>query len=209
LTVEQTAALLFSEYICLAILSFPYSFSALGMVLGAIVTIIVAAIVLYTSLILWKFCLKHPEVRDVCDIGRILFGGSDLAYNITAVFFFFNNVFIQALHCLVGAKLLNTLSNSAECTIIYSVVSACICFFISLPRTLDQMSWLGIFSAVTQGIAVLLAIIFSGIQSEPFGYSATLGAPLVTVGPPPGTTFVSGMFPPPFPSSQLVLKLCS
>ena len=110
----QTAGLLFSEYICLAILSFPWyarsfvfeavltplvsvnrSFSVLGMAPGVIVTIAVAASVQYTSLILWRFCLKHPEVRDVCDIGKMLFGGSQLAYNITAVFFILNNTFIQ------------------------------------------------------------------------------------------------------------------
>ena len=71
------------------------SFSVLGMVPGVIVTISVAASVQYTSLILWRFCLKHPEIRDVCDIGKMLFGGSELAYNITAVFFILNNTFIQ------------------------------------------------------------------------------------------------------------------
>ena len=49
----QTAALLFSEYICLAIMSFPYSYSVLGLVPGLIVTIVVALSVLYTSLIVW------------------------------------------------------------------------------------------------------------------------------------------------------------
>jgi hypothetical protein len=71
------------------------SFSVLGMVPGVIVTLAVAASVQYTSLILWRFCLKHPEIRDVCDIGRMLFGGSQLAYNVTAVFFVLNNTFIQ------------------------------------------------------------------------------------------------------------------
>ncbi|KDQ07034.1 hypothetical protein BOTBODRAFT_181088 [Botryobasidium botryosum FD-172 SS1] len=190
---QKTAGLLFSEYICLAILSFPWSFSVLGMALGVVVTILMAAIVLYTSLIIWRFCLKHPEVRDVCDIGRILFGGSDLAYNLTAIFFFFNNTFIQALHVLVGAKLLNTLSNGARCTIIFSVVSAVVCFFFALPRTLEQMSFIGTFSAITMGLAVLLAIIFSGIQGSPFRFSEELGAPLVFAGPAPGATFVTGM----------------
>ncbi|KAI0343711.1 hypothetical protein BDW22DRAFT_1356239 [Trametopsis cervina] len=190
---QKTAGLLFSEYICLAILSFPWSFSVLGMAPGIIVTIAVAASVQYTSLILWRYCLKHPEVRDVCDIGKKLFGGSELAYNITAVFFILNNTFIQALHCLVGAKLLNTLTNgNAACTVVWSVVTAVICFFVSLPRPLSQMSGLGVFSAVTMGIAVLLAIIFSGIQDHPFGYIAGQ-EPLVTRLPVPGTTYVAGM----------------
>ncbi|GAW00645.1 neutral amino acid permease [Lentinula edodes] len=40
---QKTAALLFSEYICLAMVSFPWSFSVLGMVPGVIVTVAVAA----------------------------------------------------------------------------------------------------------------------------------------------------------------------
>jgi hypothetical protein len=49
----QTAALLFSEYICLAIMSFPWSYSILGLVPGLILTMVVAGMVLYTSLIIW------------------------------------------------------------------------------------------------------------------------------------------------------------
>ncbi|KAI0033224.1 transmembrane amino acid transporter protein-domain-containing protein [Vararia minispora EC-137] len=190
---QKTAGLLFSEYICLAIMSFPWSYSVLGLVPGIIVTLSVAATVQYTSLILWRFCLKHPEIRDVCDIGKKLFGDSELAYNLTAVLFILNNTFIQALHCIVGAKLLNTLSNSAACTIAFSAVSAVACFVVSLPRTLSQLSVLGTFSAVTMGIAVLLAIIFSGIQDHPFGYTAELGEPIVTVIPVKGTTYIAGM----------------
>jgi len=91
----QTAALLFSEYICLAIMSFPYSYSVLGLVPGIILTAVVAALVLYTSLVLWEFCLRHPEVRDVCDIGQMLFWGKEWAWYCTAVMFILNNTFIQ------------------------------------------------------------------------------------------------------------------
>lgn len=65
------------------------------MVPGIIVTLAVAASVQYTSLVLWRYCLKHPEVRDVCDIGQKLFGGSKWAYNATATMFILNNTFIQ------------------------------------------------------------------------------------------------------------------
>ncbi|KAG6819426.1 hypothetical protein H0H93_011984 [Arthromyces matolae] len=103
------------------------------------------------------------------------------------------NVFMaEALHVLVGARLFNTLSNSARCTVIFGIVTACICFAFTLPRTLSQMSYLGVFSAVTMGIAVLLAMIFAGVQSHPAGY--ILGSePIVTVIPVKGTGFVGGM----------------
>jgi hypothetical protein len=50
---QKTAALLFSEYICLAIMSFPWSYSILGLVPGLILTAVIAGLVLYTSLITW------------------------------------------------------------------------------------------------------------------------------------------------------------
>lgn len=50
---KKTAALLFSEYICLAIMSFPWSYSVLGLVPGLILTCVIAGLVLYTSLVTW------------------------------------------------------------------------------------------------------------------------------------------------------------
>ncbi len=99
---------------------------------------------------------------------------------------------LAALHCLVGAKLLNTLTNSATCTVAFSAIAAIICFFFSLPRPLSQLSGLGTFSAVTMGIAVLLAIIFAGIQDHPAGYIAG-DEPIVHLFAPKGTTYVAGM----------------
>lgn len=50
------------------------------------------------------------------------------------------------------------------------------------------------------GIAVLLAIIFAGVQEHPFGYIAG-EEPIVTVIPVSGTTYVMGAsFPILFPS---------
>lgn len=51
------------EYVVLAILAFPWSYSILGMAGGIITTMIVAACTLYTSLILWRYCMRHPHIR--------------------------------------------------------------------------------------------------------------------------------------------------
>lgn len=66
-----------------------------------IVTVIFAASVQYTSLILWRLCLKHPEIRDGCDIALVIFGGSKFAYQFTSVMFIMCNVFIQGQSDLV------------------------------------------------------------------------------------------------------------
>jgi len=65
---------------------------------------------------------SHPHVRDICDIGQIIFGGSKIAYELTMVGLILNNVFIQALHIVVGEKVLNTLSNHAICTVAFGAI---------------------------------------------------------------------------------------
>ncbi|KZL78563.1 transmembrane amino acid transporter, partial [Colletotrichum tofieldiae] len=202
---QKTAGLLFSEYICLAIMSFPWSYSILGLVPGLILTAVIALIVLYTSLVLWQFCLRHPEVRDVCDIGQMLFWGKKWAWYATAVMFILNNT---ALHVLVGAKYLNTMTESdpVVCrTVVFSIVVTIICWVCSLPRTFESLSKAGTASAAFTFISVLLATIFAGIQSHPAGYdprstyvdengvTKTGGNPIVTAIPLASTTFVSGM----------------
>jgi hypothetical protein len=194
---QKTAALLFSEYICLAIMSFPWSYSVLGLVPGLILTVVVALIVLYTSLVLWEFCLRHPEVRDVCDIGQMLFWGKKWAWYATAVMFLLNNTFIQGLHVLVGAKYLNTMTenDSIACrTVSFGIVVMVICWICSLPRTFDGLAKIGTWSAVFTFVSVLLATVFSGIMDHPAGYDPVkLGEPIVTALPVAGTTFVAGL----------------
>ena len=97
----------------MAIMSFPYSYSILGLVPGLIITVVVAMSVLYTSLIVWyitslpdfpsetalilirEFCLRHPELRDICDVGQMLYFGWTWAWYLTAAMFLLNNTFIQ------------------------------------------------------------------------------------------------------------------
>lgn len=193
---QKTAALLFSEYICLAIMSFPYSYSVLGLVPGLILTVVVAGLVLYTSLVLWEFCLRHPEVKDVCDIGQMLFWGQRWAWWVTAFMFLLNNTFIQALHCLTGAKYLNTMTNHSVCTIGFSAIVAVIAWICSMPRTFNTLALLGTASAFFTFLSVLLATIFAGIEDHPAAIGVPWpqnGAPIVLAIPAKGTTFVNGM----------------
>lgn len=172
----QVAALLGAEYISLAILSFPWSYSYLGIVGGVLVTLVVQGIVTYTSIILWKFCLQNPGVKHVCDIGQILFGGHQIFYELTMVGLLLNNLFIQALHCLTGSIMLNTLSNSAICTVAFSGIIAVACAIATLPRTFSQISWLGWASAISIIVSVVVSMVFAGIQGDPAGYTVAKGA---------------------------------
>jgi len=189
---QKTAALLFSEYICLAIMSFPWSYSILGLVPGLILTVVIAGLVLYTSLITWEFCLRHPEIRDVCDLGQMIFWNKKWAFYFTAVMFLLNNTFIMGLHCLVGAKWWNTITGHGMCTIGFAAITAIISFGASIPRTFSGLAKLATFSALFTFISVILAAAFSGAEGKPAGYPEK-GEPTVLAFPAKGTTFVLGM----------------
>ena len=140
-----------------------------------------------------RFCLRHPEVRDVCDIGQYLFWDSKIAWWATAVMFLLNNTFIQGLHCVVGAEYLNTMSNGAVCTVVFSFVVAIISWCFSLPRTFSTLSKVATLSAFFTFISVVLAAVFAAVEDHPAGYSAAQGEPIVLVIPAKGTSFVKGM----------------
>ncbi|KAK4446828.1 amino-acid permease [Podospora aff. communis PSN243] len=194
---QKTAALLFSEYICLAIMSFPWSYSILGLVPGLILTVFVAGVVLYTSLVLWEFCLRHPEVRDVCDVGQMLFWNKKGAWYATAAMFLLNNTFIQALHVLVGVKYLDTVTGTGSIAcrpVVYGIIVMLVCWLSSLPRTFNMLSKIGTASAIFTFVSVLLAAVFAGVQKKPAGYDLVLlGEPIVTAFPVAGTTFVAAL----------------
>ncbi|KAL2452191.1 N amino acid transport system protein [Exophiala dermatitidis] len=203
---QKTAALLFSEYICLAIMSFPYSYSVLGLVPGIILTVVQAAFVLYTSLVVWEFCLRHPETKDVCDIGQMLFWNSKWAWWFTACMFLLNNTFIQGLHVLVISRYLNTMSGHSVCTVGFAAIGAVVSWICSMPRTFNALSKLAALTAVFTFVSVILAAAFAGAEGKhgTAGYNPDPnhinaagqkvgGEPLVLAIPLAGTTFVSGM----------------
>ena len=42
-----------------------------------------------------EFCLRHPELRDICDVGQMLYFGWTWVWYLTAAMFLLNNTFIQ------------------------------------------------------------------------------------------------------------------
>lgn len=209
-------------------MSFPYSYSVLGLVPGLILTIIQAVFVLYTSLVLWygavlylyndesqyvtdvscrEFCLRHPEVRDVTDIGQMLFWNSKTAWYFTAVLFLLNNTFIQGLHVLVITRYLNTMSGHTTCTVVFAVVAAIISWLSSIPRTFSGLSKMATVSAFFTLVSVILAAAFAGVEGKhgTAGYAPQAshydkagtfvpgGEPLILLFPASGTSFVTGL----------------
>jgi len=193
LTWIHAAGLMFTEYIVIAILSFPSSYAVLGMAGGVIATILIGLSVLYTSHVLWRYCLRHPESTDICDLGSRLFPDRfrKVAWVVISIAFLLNNLFIMGLHVLSGAVALNTLSDGGLCTVVWCVIMTVAMVVLSIPRELNQVAILGFIAAGTMFIAFLLCLIFLGTQAGPAGW--TTGAAItVRAWALPGTTFTAG-----------------
>lgn len=67
----------------------------------------------------------------------------------------------------MGARVLNTLSDHSLCTVIFNVIAMIMGIIFSLPRTLHHVSFMSMFSAFCMAMAVLLWVIFCGIQDHP------------------------------------------
>ncbi|CAO1629251.1 unnamed protein product [Sympodiomycopsis kandeliae] len=191
---QKTAALLFAEYVCLAILAFPAAFSVLGMAGGILCVIGLGLITLYTSLKLHSYCMKHPNLLHIADIGRQLFGGHWLAYELTALALILNNCFLMGLHTLTVSEVINTLALPGSfCTVGASVIALFVCALGTLPRKLESIAIMGIVSAVLMFIAIVLTLSFSGAQGrEPAGFISSEPV-TITAWAPKGTTFVAGL----------------
>jgi len=189
---KKATALLFGEYVCLAILALPASYKTLGMAGGLIATAVLGLVTLYTSLTLSTYCNRHPDALHIADIGEKLFGGSRIAYEITAFALIINNCFIMGLHTLTGSQILNAVSEHGTCTLVFTIVILVVCFLGTLPRKLEHVATMGIGSAICMAIAILLVLIFSGIQGrEPAGFEAS-DPVVIHAWAPEGTTFVQG-----------------
>lgn len=108
-----------------------------------------------------------------------------------------NNIILIGFHVLTGAKILNTLSDHSQCTVVFSVIILLMGIVMSIPRTLNHVSFMSIFSSVCMAIAILLFLVFAGIEDAPlYGYNGsypTDGKVKTYAFPLPGTTWVQCM----------------
>ncbi|KAJ5897266.1 hypothetical protein N7504_007554 [Penicillium tannophilum] len=194
---QKTAVLLAGDQVCLAIMAQSWSLSVLGWVPGIITMVLSGILFWITSITMHKYIMKNPQIKDICDFGYYVFGQSKAAYVFSAFMLLANNILLIGFHVLTGAKVLNTLSGHTLCTAVFSVIVTIMGVIMSTPRTLHHVSFMSMFSSACMGIAILLFLIFAGIEAAPlygyFGDYPTDGIVKTYAFPLPGTTFVNCM----------------
>lgn len=147
---QKAAWLLAGDQVCLAIMAQTWSLSVLGWVPGILVMVISGLLFWITSITMHKYIMKNPQIKDICDFGYYIFGKSRVAYAFTGFMLLANNILLIGFHILTGAKVLNTLSDHSQCTVVFSVIMTFIGIVMSLPRTLRHVSFMSIFSCKFQ-----------------------------------------------------------
>lgn len=134
-------------------------------------------------------------MKSIGDFGYYVFGKNRLAYEFSGFMLLANNILLIGFHVLTGARILNTLSDHSLCTVIFSVIATIMGIVMSVPRTLNHISFMSMFSAACMAIAILLFMVFAGIEDAPlvgyFGDYPTDGAVRTYAFPLPGTTWVN------------------
>ncbi|EPQ55513.1 hypothetical protein GLOTRDRAFT_60231 [Gloeophyllum trabeum ATCC 11539] len=167
----KAAALMLAETVSLGILSIPSVFNSLGMVAGCILVISLGTIATATGYTMGQFKLRYPHVHNMADAGMVLGGPVWREILGTAQVVFL--VFICGSHVLTGLIAFDTITSGASCSVVWAVVTAILGFVLTIPRTLDGISYLSVASFISIMSAVLITMIGVGLIGHQGGVGVT------------------------------------
>ncbi|KAI9065461.1 hypothetical protein FKP32DRAFT_1590639 [Trametes sanguinea] len=167
----KAAALMLAETVSLGILSIPSAFASVGMVAGIILVIGLGVIATATGYLIGLFKLRYPHVHNMADAGEILAGpiGREVLGAAQVVFM----VFICGSHVLTGLIAFDTITAGASCSVLWAAVAAIICLVLTIPRTLNGISYLSVASFISIISAVMITMIGVGVAGHQGGVKVT------------------------------------
>ncbi|CAF9914605.1 hypothetical protein IMSHALPRED_001958 [Imshaugia aleurites] len=158
----QAGMIMIAETISLGVLSLPSVLASIGLVPGVILIIGLGIIATYTGYVIGQFKLAHPRVHNMADagevmagrIGREIFGGAQILFL----------VFVMGSHILTFSIMMNTITSHGTCTIVFGVVGMIVCLVCTMPRRLDEVSYLAIASFISILSAVTVTMVGVGVE---------------------------------------------
>ncbi|KAF7170209.1 hypothetical protein CNMCM5623_002706 [Aspergillus felis] len=174
----QGGLLMVAETISLGILSLPAAVGTVGLAPGLAILISMGIFASYNGYVIGQIKLRFPHISSMSDAGEVLLGpfGRELL-NAAQILLL---IFIMASHILTFTVALNVITGHATCSIVFGVVGAVISCLLSLPRTLEKVSWLSLVSFVSVFSAVMVTMVSIGIINPPSTWVAAKHTDLVT-----------------------------
>ena len=113
------------------------------MTTGVIMILIMGALSTYSGLMLGEFRKQYPFVMNFGDAVEVIGRSCGMGQVFQEVFGWGQvifQVFVMGSHLLTWTICMNTLTNSATCTIVWAVVGLVLFWVCNLPRTLKYTS---------------------------------------------------------------------
>ncbi|KAJ7630676.1 transmembrane amino acid transporter protein-domain-containing protein [Roridomyces roridus] len=157
--------LMIAEIVSNGMLSLPSALAVVGIVPGVLLIAFFGLFALYTAKLLIDFKLNHPSVHNMGDAGYVL--GGPVLREILSIGTLIFAIFGTGSELLSGQQALSTLSNNGLCTIYLLLIFSMATLLVALPRTLQGVSWLGLFSVSLIAVAGVVAMIGAGVNPVP------------------------------------------
>ncbi|KAI9716843.1 MAG: hypothetical protein M1828_007504 [Chrysothrix sp. TS-e1954] len=159
------AVLMIAEIVSNGMLSIPSTTATVGLAPSIILIIFLGVFATYTSWLLVRFKLNHPEVHSMGDAGYILLGwpGRELLSFGTFAF----AILASGSQLVAGAAALSSLSESKLCTMLYTGIFTAATVVVSFPRTFDRLAWISIPSVISIIVAGIVGMIGAGLYPTP------------------------------------------
>ncbi|KAF7306685.1 putative acyltransferase CST26 [Mycena indigotica] len=162
---QLVSALMIAEIVSNGMLSLPSALAVVGIVPAVVLIVFFGVFALYTAKLLIDFKLTHLSVHNMGDAGYIL-GGPVVRELLSAGTIIFA-IAGTGSELLSGQQALSALSNNGLCSIYLLLIFAVATLLLALPRTLNQVGWLGLFSAGLITISGIVAMIGAGSNPLP------------------------------------------
>ncbi|KAJ7169612.1 transmembrane amino acid transporter protein-domain-containing protein [Mycena filopes] len=162
---QFVSLLMIAEIVSNGMLSLPSALAVVGIVPAVLLILFFGSFALYTAKLLIDFKLNHPGVHSMGDAGYIL--GGPIPREILSIGTIIFAICGTGSELLSGQQALSTLSNNGLCSIYLLLIFSLATLVVALPRTLDRVGWLGLFSVCLISVSGVVAMIGAGVNPVP------------------------------------------
>jgi amino acid permease len=162
LTTTQAVIIFVTNEVGIGMLSLPAALNTLGFFPGILCIVAMGMLSLYTAYNLIQYWRKYPYMINIVDFGRVL--GGRWVEGVFAVGFLINMALISASALVTLTIGLNTVSEHATCTVIFTIVSALAMWAMCVPHSMRFVSWASWPCTISILATVLLVMIALGVE---------------------------------------------
>jgi amino acid permease len=162
ITTTQAVIIFITNEVGIGMLSLPSALNTLGFFPGLLCIIVMGMLSLYTAYNLIQYWRKYPYMLNIVDYGRVL--GGPWVEGIFAFGFLINMALISASALVTLTIGLNTVSEHATCTVVFTVIAALAMWAMCVPRSMRFVSWASWPCTASIIATVLIVMIGLGVQ---------------------------------------------